>query len=150
VFTQNLHPGQLQRSNSQMHQRLLSQTRMLLLDLLLPTHRWSHRSCTTREQETLLRLDQHPIPIFLVFPGMWSQSQQKATKDYNDPIPDSPLPLSSFSFLKLTQNGGMLAFFQSSTQQLLGNKQVGLASYKRGCMDSMQSPSKFQLNSPLS
>jgi hypothetical protein len=41
---------------------------------------------------------------------MWPQSQQKAAKDHNDTIPDLLLPLSSFSFLKLTQNGGMLAF----------------------------------------
>jgi hypothetical protein len=86
---------------------LLLQRQMFLLDMFLPKHRWIHRLWITSKQTTLLSLNQHPH--FLRFPrDLFSQSKQEVAKDHNTPILVSPSPLSSFSFLKLNQSGGML------------------------------------------
>jgi hypothetical protein len=80
---------------------LLSQTQMLLLGLLLPPHRCSHRLWTARKQLTLPRRDEHPHPRFLRFSRVTlAQSQQEVAKDHKDTIPPSLSPLSSFSFKK--------------------------------------------------
>ena len=121
AFTQNLHTGQLPRSKhnapacSDRHRH-----RHISWNCPLLTHRWFHTPWTARTQPTLLRLDQHPYPYFLRFPrNRPTQSQQEVAKGLNDPIPAPPSPLSSFSgFLKLNQNGGMLAYLYGFDQQL--------------------------------
>ena len=67
VFTQNLHPGQLRRSNPQMLQSVLTDTAASTGPApsypgMVP------QTLTARKQLTLLRLDQHPIHIFLGSP----------------------------------------------------------------------------------
>ena len=97
VFTQNLHPGQPQRSKPQVFQNTTPNTHTLL-GLHFPSYTWFHRPQTTMEQPALPGLGQHHYLNSLQFPDYnhhYKVSRKERTLQPTS-APSSPFPSSSF------------------------------------------------------